>query len=112
MAYPPPQQQGYYPPPQGYYPPQTSGTAIFSLVAGIVSWFLCPGMGSIAAIISGHMAKGQIRDSGGRLTGSGMATVGLVLGYGQVAIGCLVLCIYLVLFAGVFGMTLADVGIN
>lgn len=112
MSYSPPQQP-YYPPPPAYYgpPTQTSGLATFSLIAGIVSWFLCPGIAAIAAIISGHIAKGQIRDSGGRLTGSGMATAGLILGYLQIALTLIGICIYLVFFVGIFGLAgLSEMG--
>jgi len=38
-------------------------------------------LGSIAAIILGHMALSEIRKSAGRLVGTGIATTGLVLGY-------------------------------
>lgn len=104
MAYQP--QQPYYSPPPVYYGPQTQscGLAVFSMIAGIVSWFLCPGIAAIAAIITGHIAKGQIRDSNGRLTGSGMATAGLILGYTQIIIGFLALCVYLVFVVGIFGI--------
>jgi hypothetical protein len=71
------------PPPAPYaYPPaparETNGLAIASLTAGILwlGWF-----GSIAAVIFGHMALSQIRRSGGRESGKGMAVAGLVLGY-------------------------------
>lgn len=57
--------------------PPTSGKAIASLVCGIFGFFL----GSIAAVILGHMAHSDIRKSAGRLGGAGMATAGLVLGY-------------------------------
>jgi type IV pilus assembly protein PilA len=57
---------------------ETSGKAIGSLICGIVFFFF---PSAIAAIILGHLALGDIRKSGGRLTGGGMATAGLVLGY-------------------------------
>ncbi|EDY17101.1 hypothetical protein CfE428DRAFT_5446 [Chthoniobacter flavus Ellin428] len=62
-------------------PGQTSGAAIASLVIGLLSFLLCPIIGSIAAVICGHIARGDIRKSGGRLSGDGMAIAGLVLGY-------------------------------
>ncbi len=64
-------------------PPQTSGMAIASLVLGLLC-FIFPA--SLAAVILGHMARSQIRRSGGRQTGSGMALAGLVLGYTGVAL--------------------------
>jgi len=62
-------------------PVQNSTMAIVSLVAGILGWTLLPFLGSIAAIITGHMAKSEIKKSEGALGGGGLATVGLVLGY-------------------------------
>jgi dihydroorotate dehydrogenase len=98
----------YYPPqnPQPYYPPptQTSSLAIVSLVAGIMTWSICPGLAGIVAIITGHIAKGQIKDSQGRQTGDGLATAGLILGYAQIVLSIVGLCIYLVFVLGIFGI--------
>jgi hypothetical protein len=64
-----------------YWPAQpqnagTNGLAIASLVLGIVWVFW---LGSILAVIFGHIALGQIKRSG--QSGKGMAVAGLVLGY-------------------------------
>jgi hypothetical protein len=62
--------------------PKTSGLAIASLVLGICSIVLCLGpLAGIPAVITGHSANSKIRQSGGLLTGSGLATAGLVTGY-------------------------------
>lgn len=71
-----------YPPP-GYPTPytpakQTNGLAVASLVASLV-WFFW--LGSIAAVVFGHVALGQIKKSNGTQSGEGMAIAGLVLGY-------------------------------
>ncbi len=58
--------------------PETSGKAIASLICGLLS-FIFPA--AIAAIILGHISRSEIRKSGGRLTGSGVALTGLVFGY-------------------------------
>jgi hypothetical protein len=64
--------------PYGYPPPpSTSGLAIASLVLGIV-WVY--GVGSLLAIIFGHVSRAQIR-RGERSSGAGMALAGLILGY-------------------------------
>jgi hypothetical protein len=57
---------------------QTNGLAIASLILGFVwaAW-----LGSIAAILLGHVALRQIRASGGRQTGRALAYGGLALGY-------------------------------
>ena len=39
----------------------TNTLAVISLIAGIVSWLLLPFVGGLAAIICGHMARGEIR---------------------------------------------------
>ncbi len=63
-------------------PPETSGKAIFSLISGVL-FIILPF--SLAAVIFGHLSLSDIRKSGGRLTGKGLAIAGLVLGYLGVA---------------------------
>jgi len=63
--------------------PETSGKAIFSLVCG--SLFIIFPL-SPAAVIFGHLSLSDIRRSGGRLTGRGLAITGIVLGYVGVAL--------------------------
>ena len=86
-------------PPQQYPPPyqpaaQNSTTAIISLVAGILGLTIFPFIGSIIAVVLGHMAKGEIARSGGALGGGGAATFGLVLGYIGLGLGVLGICIF------------------
>jgi hypothetical protein len=64
QQYPPP---GYYYPPPPYAPASTSGWAIFSLIAGILAWLGVFGLGGIVAIISGYIAKNEIKNSKGIL---------------------------------------------
>jgi len=76
QAYPP-QAQPY----QAQFQPQTDGKATASLVLGILS-ILCFGLlTGLPAIILGHISRGNIEQSRGRLTGAGMALTGLILGY-------------------------------
>lgn len=93
-----------------------SRLALVSLIAGIMSWitlslslgilsigllfiglltiiaFLLPYLlFLVLAIFTGHMAKREIKRSGGKIGGNGMATIGLVLGYAGLVIslfGC------------------------
>jgi len=58
----------------------TSGLAIASVICGPLG-FLTVGLSGIAAVITGHMALGAIKRSGGMLKGSGMAIAGLITGY-------------------------------
>ena len=86
-------------------PPPTSSLSLTSLIMGIVGWVLLPVVGSIIAVITGHMAKKEIRESGGLLGGDGMATAGLILGYSNIALGvcgCLTLLLFPALLAGLW----------
>jgi hypothetical protein len=73
-----------------YQDPQSfardAGTAVASMVLGILSYVCIPGLGALAAVICGHIAMNQIDNSNGTLKGKGMATAGLVLGYIQIGL--------------------------
>jgi len=81
-------------------PRQTSALAVVSLVSGILGWLPLPVIGSIIAIVTGHLARGEIRRDPGRLEGDGMALAGLILGYGALALGVFALLAVLVFFGG------------
>lgn len=71
-------------------PVRTSGTAIASLVCGILAWFMLPFIGALAAVICGHVARSEIRrEPPGTVDGDGLAIAGLILGYVQLALGAL-----------------------
>jgi len=55
-----------------------NGFAIASLILALV-WFWW--VGSVLAVIFGHLALNQIGGSGGRQRGKGLAVAGLVVGY-------------------------------
>jgi len=57
---------------------QPNGMAVASLVLGI-TWVFW--VGSILAVVFGHLALGQIARSQGWQRGRGMALAGLILGY-------------------------------
>lgn len=89
---------------QDRVPPPTSSLSLTSLIMGIVGWFLLPVVGAIIAVITGHMAKKEIRESQGLLGGDGMATAGLILGYSNIALGacgCVALILFPALLAGI-----------
>ena len=79
---------------------QTSALAITSLVSGILGWTLLPFLGALVAIITGHMARGEIRRSPATLDGDGMAIAGLVLGYAMLALSLLGIVFLLLFFGG------------
>src|SRR3954471_9715404 len=109
----PPQAQPYPPPtfapqppqpaPTVYYPPpayvaypapaparSTNGMAIASLVLGLL-WLY--GVGSILAIVFGHVAMSQIDGSNATQSGRGMALAGAILGYIGAAVTVLLLIV-------------------
>jgi hypothetical protein len=87
------------PPASGWAPPRrTNVLAIISLVAGcgqLFFWFV----GAIAAIVTGHIARHQIRRTGEQ--GSGMALAGLILGYVGLALSMLAVAGVIVLVLAV-----------
>ncbi|WP_152050820.1 DUF4190 domain-containing protein [Tautonia marina] len=72
----------------------TERLAVVSLVAGIAGFFL-PVVGPVTAVVSGHVARGEIRKSNGRLGGDALAKTGLILGY--IWIGLTVLAVLVML---------------
>ena len=80
---------------------KTSTLAIVSLVAGILGWTLLPWLGSIGAIITGHMARGEIRRSAGTIDGNGYAIAGLVLGWGSVIVTIIGILVAVMFFGGI-----------
>ena len=103
QPYAPPQPQPYMPPAVSQQPayamatPPTSTAATVSLVFGILAYVVLPVIAAIIAVVAGHMARREIRNSGGQIGGSGMATAGLVLGYIQIALTILAICAIIVI---------------
>jgi hypothetical protein len=74
-------------------PAGNSGYAIASLVLSILGLVvILPVIGSILGIIFGHLSLNEIKNSNGQLEGRGMAIAGLVIGYGALALGLLLVC--------------------
>jgi hypothetical protein len=70
------------PPATGNPPqPKNSALAIWSLVLGILSLTCFSIFSAIPGVICGHKALSKIKQSGGALTGQGLAIAGLVTGY-------------------------------
>ena len=86
---------------------QTSTMAIISLIGGITGFTVLPFLGSLAGIIFGHIAKSEIKKSGGMITGNGMATAGLIMGYVTLGLGICALCVFVIL-----PLILAAIGIS
>ncbi|MGV8923194.1 MAG: DUF4190 domain-containing protein [Thermomonas sp.] len=78
----------------------TSAMSIVSLVSGILGWTLLPFLGSIVAVITGHMARGEIRRAPDRLEGDGLAIAGLILGYAAIAMAVFAVVAIFLFFGG------------
>jgi hypothetical protein len=59
---------------------KTNGLAIASLVLAVAGFLFLWGIGPLGAVISGVMAKREIRRSNGTQGGGGLATAGIALG--------------------------------
>jgi len=90
-------------PPQAPFQP-TSALAVWSLVNGILGWIFCPGICSLIAVVTGHMAIGEIRRYS--FDGKGMAITGLILGYSMLILSLLGVFIGIVLALVLGGMSL------
>jgi hypothetical protein len=114
------------PPPPAYTPPvappvapapapvtgrPTSTLAIISLVSGILGWTLLPWLGSLAAVVTGHLARAEIRRSAGGMDGDGLAITGLVLGYAVIILSLLAL-LAIIFFFGGLALFLGAVGLS
>lgn len=93
MTQPPPPQT---PPPEGGT--RTNGFAVASLVCGIAAYvvFFASVILVILAVVFGHLARRQIRASGGVQRGNGLAMAGLILGYigiGLTIVGVVILAV-------------------
>ena len=104
-ANPPPPQPG------GAVSKQTSSLAVTSLVCALLGWTLLPWIGSLIAVITGHMARAEIRRSPETLDGDGMAVAGLVLGWAMLIFSILCVLMVILFFGSIFAL-LAALGIS
>ena len=97
-----------YPPAVLVRTPPTNSLAVVSLVSAILSWILCPFVGAVVAVITGHIARNQIRRTGE--AGDGVALAGLIIGYLHLAAWVIIGLIWLVLLGGMLAF-LAALGV-
>jgi hypothetical protein len=71
---------------------------VAALVCGLIGLVFCQ-LGGIPAVICGHRARKQIRESDGAETGDAMALAGLILGYISIGIMVFFLVFVIVLIA-------------
>jgi hypothetical protein len=90
--------------------------AIISLACGVSAFVFVPFLGAVTAIITGHLGLHQIKKSDGKLTGKGMATAGLVLGYTQIGMTLLIFILVIVmtpaLLNGILSNFFNNYGVN
>lgn len=75
----------------------TSALAIVSLVFGILGWTVLPGVGAIVAVVTGHLARAEIRRAVDGMEGDGLALAGLVLGWLALAVALAVMALFVLL---------------
>jgi len=78
-------------------PLKTSGTASLALAAGVLSFVCLFGFGGVLAIALGWIAHTEIDRSEGRLTGRGLASVGIGLGISNLVVSVVGLGVLLAL---------------
>ena len=80
------------------YTAPTNQLAIIALVAAMLSWVLLPVFGALVAIVTGHIARGQIRRSGE--SGKGLALAALVIGYVHLVVVVVAAIVWVILVGG------------
>ncbi len=88
-----------------YYPitrARTEGLAVASLIIAILSFFICPFIGSAVAVILGYLGRDRIRSAPpGTLEGDNLAHAGIIIGFASLAIHLVIVVIALIALAGV-----------
>ncbi|MEO8000734.1 MAG: DUF4190 domain-containing protein [Arenimonas sp.] len=89
---------------------ETSVMAIVSLVSGILGWTIAPFLGSIIAVITGHMARSEIRKNPATKDGDGLALAGLILGWVNILTWVLGIIFFGGMLLAMFGLIFAANG--
>jgi len=74
----------------------TSTLAIVSLISGILGFTMLPLIGTIVALITGYSARKETRAVPPTHSGDGFATAGIVMGWIQVGLWSLLVCIFII----------------
>ncbi len=86
--------------PGPYAAPKTNALSLVSLISALVGLFIVPVIGSIVAVVTGHISLHQLKTSGE--TGRGMALAGVIIGWisvGLMVIGIVILIWFLAVLA-------------
>ena len=76
--------------------PTSSGKSTAALVLGILGLLFCPFICSVLALVFGYQSRREIDASGGRMSGRGNATAGIVLGWIGVALSAIFLILIVI----------------
>ena len=76
---------------------QNHTLAVVSLVVSLVGWFMCPIVGGVVGIITGMMAKKEIKMAPDRWDGMGLATAGIIISAIHIGLCVLVTALYVIL---------------
>jgi len=76
---------------------KTNTLSIVALVAGIAGLTVVPFVSSIVAVVTGHMARKEVRRTGEQ--GEGLALAGLITGYIGLGLGLLVAILLIAFFS-------------
>jgi hypothetical protein len=97
-------------PPYAVQPP-TSTSAILSLIFSIAGFVIVPIIGGIVGVILGNSAKKEIANSGGTVGGAGLAQAGVIIGWINIALISIPVCVIVVLalLGPVIGTTFSQI---
>ena len=79
---------------------RTHTLAVLSLAFGLLAWFGLPVIAAVVAVVCGHVARAEIDRAPETFEGRGMALVGLVLGWLNLAVSALIVAAIFLFFGG------------
>lgn len=79
-------------------PKRTSVWAVVSLIMGIANFVGFSFFGAVIALITGYVAKNEIRDGNGLVEGERLASAGVILGWIGLGLSALSICLVIALF--------------
>ena len=84
-------------------PKRTSVWAVVSLISGISNYLGLFFFGAVIALITGYVAKNEIRDNNGMLEGERLANAGVILGWVGLGLALLAVCLIVAIAVGLTG---------
>ena len=87
---------------------RTNQMAVISIATGVASWVLLPIIGAVVAVVTGHIARREIRQTGE--SGDGLAIIGLVLGYAHLLVALLIVGFILLFLFGALAFVIGSGG--